>query len=77
MRKQIYLKDEEATMLEDLALVLERSQSDIVRAAIRKMYDATMKRKKKNPLLDLVGACKSDVPKDFSENLDKYTYGHE
>ena len=77
MRKQIYLKDEEAGMLEDLSMVLDKSQSNVVRTAIRKMYDSTMKKRKDNPLLKLVGASDSEVPKDFSENLDKHIYDHE
>lgn len=74
VRKSIYLDDKLAQALKETSILMGRKETVIIREGlwdyIRKIQE---KRKKENPLYDLIGMCDKGK-KDASQKHDFYLY---
>ena len=74
IRTEIYLPEDIYEILKYKAQVDQTSMAEIVRSALRKVIYI---KKPKKSTLEMIAEIKSnaDIPKDFSENYEKYLYG--
>lgn len=73
LRKQIYLPEEYEEQLKEISIVMDVTESSIIREALAEYLKKIKASKKKNTLYDLIGLCNKGK-KDASINHDKYLY---
>jgi hypothetical protein len=83
VKKQIYLTRDEEKLLIRESFIEGVSQAEVIRRALNSYASAKSESKKggkrkKDTLYDFVGVFgETEVPEDFSSNIDKYLYGGE
>lgn len=83
VKKQIYLTRDEEKLLIRESFIEGVSQAEVIRRALDSYTSVKSERKKgskrkKDPLYGFVGVFgETEVPEDFSSNIDKYLYGGE